>query len=272
MRPTGVTRGMHACGMRAAGRSRRVVYHPSAGPDGRPCRSMPLGAEVRTADPVHSRDCGPAMVGGGVSRPVHAGRMVMVKLFRSRLHMVLPGERLFLRRRLTVYTARAVKTRAVIDDRSIIDNRTIYIRVVYDRGVYIDNGGIIPEVSPGPFAADKTRTSITKAIVHASVEPYVRAPVAAMPSINAARVSPVTRGPQVAWRGRQHPYTGHPIVPIIPIGPITGCPHIIIGRTSRLHIYRNGRRRRTYRNADGYAELCRGGRRKKGQRQAKRSV
>ena len=105
----GVARGMHASRVRAAGCRHGVVYRTPAGPDVRSRGRVTLGAEMTTAYPVHRGYGWPAMVGGRIGGPVGAERMVMVELFGGRLYVVFARKRLFLRRRLAVDAARAVK-------------------------------------------------------------------------------------------------------------------------------------------------------------------
>ena len=245
---TGVARGMYASRMCPTGRRHGVVYRTSAGPDGRTRGRVTLGAEMVPAYPVHRGYGGPAMVGGRIRGPVGAERVVMVKLFGSRLYVVFARKRLFLRRRLAVHASRAVKACAVI---VIDDHGAVYIGVVDDGPVYVDDRGIVPEVPTGPFTAVEPGAAISIAIVNTSVVSYVGTPIPAMPSIDATGITPVTRGPQIAGLRRGHPNTGYPIIPVIPIRPVTGGPDIIVRRTVGLYIYGNRRGSRTYRNAYG---------------------
>jgi len=159
------------------------------------CRRVPaLGIEARPADGIHRRRSRMPAIGGRELVAVQAGGMVMVELFRGRLDMVLVHGRLFLRRRPGLNARAAVEACVIIHDR-IVDHGVIDIGIVNHCGIDIHHGGIVPEVPAMPFPAYKSRTSVAIAIIDAAIKTDMRSPIAAVPAIDAARVTPVTRCP-----------------------------------------------------------------------------
>ncbi len=117
----------------------------------------------------------------------------MTELLGCRLNVVLPHGHLLLRIGLGLYPSPAVKA-AVVDDRGI-DHCTIDISVVDHRGVDVDDSRVITEITAMPFPANETRSSIAVAIVHPAIKSDMRAPVSAMPAIDATGITPVTGRP-----------------------------------------------------------------------------
>ena len=216
---------------------------------------MPSCCKMISPYPVHRHIGRTSVVGGSVRRFVLAGRMAVAELVLGRLYVVFVHDRLFLRIGLTGNPAGAVKACAVVDHRCVVDDRPVNIGIVYNRGIDVDDGRVIPEVSSGPSTADKAVAAVTAAIVTPTVETYVRSPIAAVPSIDATRIAPITRCPEKAWLRRCDPHTRYPIVTVIPISPITGRPEIPVGGTRGLRIYRQNGRPYVYRYANRKAKL-----------------
>ena len=162
----------------------------------------------------------------------------------------------FLGRRYSSGAARtAIEAGAHAD--VFVDHSAIDERVVNDRGVYVDDRGVVGETPAAPFTAHETHAAIAESVIHAAVETDVRAPVAGMPAVNAAGEAPVTGSPEEADARRSDPNARNPVVACVTVCPVTGSPKIAFGRARRLHV--NGQRRGANVYGDAYRDL-RGGR------------
>jgi hypothetical protein len=134
------------------------------------------------------------------------------------------------------------------------------------------HSGVIGKVSASPFAADKANAAIAVAVVHAAVVADMGTPVATMEDIESVIPAPIRRSPQVAGLRRRNPGSGNPVVAVVAIGPVAGCPHQAGFGAWRLIIDRQ--RRRCKANADKNAGI-RGSRqyreKKRGQKPAQRA-
>src|SRR5262249_26284846 len=140
-------------------------------------------------------------------------------------------------------------------DGGVVDDGAVDVDVMHDRGVYVDHGGVVTEVAAFPAAADEADAAVAIAVVNATVETDMGTPVAAVPSVDAAALTPVTRRPKETRSGGCDPNAGHPVVAQIPIGPITGRPEIAVDGAWGLNVYGQGGRRHTDGNAHRHAEL-----------------
>jgi DNA-binding ferritin-like protein len=62
---------------------------------------------------------------------------------------------------------------------------------------------------------------VTKAVIHSSIEAYVRTPITRMPRIDATYKTPITRRPQQSHPRRSHPHARHPVIPVRSPRPVT---------------------------------------------------
>ena len=67
-----------------------------------------------------------------------------------------------------------------------MDHGAINESVVHDRGVYVDDRGVVREMPAAPFTTHKTHAVVTESVIHAAIETDVRSPVTGMPAVNAA--------------------------------------------------------------------------------------
>jgi len=118
----------------------------------------------------------------------------MSKLIGSRLDVRLLLGNLLLRSRPGSDAAWAVEAGA-IHNGGVIDHGTVDIDIAHHAGVYVHNRGVIAKRSAGPITASETNTTVAESVVDAAVETDVRAPIAGVPSINAAAKTPVSRSP-----------------------------------------------------------------------------
>jgi hypothetical protein len=125
---------------------------------------------------------------------------------------LLPGglDVIFIHRRLFRWSgSRRSASAAIITDPVVYRRIVVYydrivdIGIMYDGGIYVDDGRIIPEDASVPFASDKTYSPISTTVVYAAIESNVRAPVSAMPSIDAACVAPIAGCPKETGTGRR---------------------------------------------------------------------
>src|SRR5438132_1033652 len=85
--------------------------------------------------------------------------------------------------------AGSVETRSGI--RIVVDYSVVNIGVVNDRRIHSGHRGIVAIDIPRPFATHKTYSAVTKTVVNATIEADVRAPIAAVPGIDATIKTPV---------------------------------------------------------------------------------
>ncbi len=111
---------------------------------------------------------------------------------------------------------------------------------------------IVVEATVAPVTAFVATAEITVAIVDAAIETDSRTPITCAPDEKAAVPGPITRRPQIARLGRQHPGAGHPEITAIvrTPGPVPRRPQVARRRTRRLRVDRQRRRRHLYRHED----------------------
>jgi hypothetical protein len=133
----------------------------------------------------------------------------------------------------------------------IHDHRTVHVDIGDVNRVYVHDGRVVEEMALAPFAAAEALAAVSKAVVDSTVEADMRAPVTAIPNVDAVVPSPVSRSPQQARFGRFHPGAGHPVVAIVVIPcPISGSPHITFAGTNGLLVNRQGGWTDAHRDAD----------------------
>jgi len=107
----------------------------------------------------------------------------------------------------------------VDDDRAVVD--------VGDVDVDSVDGAVVEEVVPVPIAAVIAETGITEAVVDASVEADVEAPVAGVEAPAAAVPAPVAGSPECSVVGRGAPCAGNPVVAGGSPAPVAGGPEVV---------------------------------------------
>src|SRR5580698_3379383 len=122
----------------------------------------------------------------------------------------------------------------IVDDGLVVNVGNVGFADVIHREV-VAEGSIVPISA---FIAD---TTVAEAIVDATVEADMRAPVAAIPGEGAAAPSPITGGPEQAHRGRLHVRTRHPEVAFTPVTPVARRPQISCAGEDGLFIDRQPR-------------------------------
>ena len=121
----------------------------------------------------------------------------------------------------------------------INDHCTVHVDVGDVNGVYVHDRGVVKEMAFAPFAAAEALAAVAKSIVDSTVEADMRAPVTAVPNVEAVVPSPIPGSPQQARFGHFYPGAGHPVIAIVVIpGPISGSPHKAFAGTNRLLVNR----------------------------------
>jgi hypothetical protein len=151
---------------------------------------------------------------------------------------------------------------AVIADASGVLNNLFSIYVVDDRCVDVVHLTVIKKASAVPITAGIAVADIAIAVVDASIEADLRAPVSNVPDVNPGTPTPVSRRPQQSNLGRFHPRSRNPVIAaVFVVAPVARRPDITLARANGLRV--NRQHRRSYRDRQG--NLSRGGRRHHGQ-------
>ena len=108
--------------------------------------------------------------------------------------------------------------------------------------VNVIDGTVVVKGAIVPISTLISDTTISVAVIDATIEANVRPPVAGIPSVGVAAPTPIARSPEQANSGSHHPRAGHPEVALITIGPVAGRPQITGIRCHGLHVYGQWRR------------------------------
>jgi hypothetical protein len=130
------------------------------------------------------------------------------------------------------------------------------INVMHHRDIDVVHRAIVEKVSRVPIPALVPHATIPEPVIHAAVEPYVPAPIAAKELIVVIRIAPVARCPKRFLVRSLNPNPRHPVVARRSIVPIPGSPDIPIARILRLLVIRQ-RRRRVGRGSRGWLLVAR---------------
>jgi hypothetical protein len=123
----------------------------------------------------------------------------------------------------------------VNDDGSVIN--------VSDVDVYSINRTVVVKGVSVPIAAVIAETGVTEAVVDASVEADVSAPVAAVEAPTVVVPAPIAGGPEGPVIGREAPGAGDPVVTCRRPVPVTRGPDVVRPRSFGLVVFGEGRRR-----------------------------
>jgi hypothetical protein len=94
----------------------------------------------------------------------------------------------------------------------VVHNHGPVVDVVHHRHVDIVYVAVIEEMAGVPIAPLIADAPVAEAIIHASVEANVRAPVAVKEAIAAIGISPVAGGPEGALVGSLYPDARNPVI------------------------------------------------------------
>ena len=154
--------------------------------------------------------------------------------------------------RLGVNSARTAVEADAIDRGVVIDDGGV-VSVVNVGHVDVGDGAIVVVVSTAPVAAEEANAGIAKTVINAAVEADDWSPVAGVPKINTFGKSPVSRSPEQARFRSKHPSARDPeiVLVIVTVGPIAGSPDIVRSRADGLRVDRQYGRADSNRNANG---------------------
>src|SRR5580658_7224788 len=111
--------------------------------------------------------------------------------------MTLAGELAFLRAGLAHNAAGAVEAGVVhVDDGVALNHGAVDVDVGDVNAAEVGAGAVVGEDSAAPLTAKEADAAVAEAIIDAAVEADVWAPVASVPSIEAAGEAPVARRPE----------------------------------------------------------------------------
>jgi hypothetical protein len=125
----------------------------------------------------------------------------------------------------------------VVDDGVLRDDRAVLIDVGHVHAAKVRDSAVVGKRSTAPLAPDEADAAEAEAVVDATVEADVRAPIAAVPAVNAASEAPIARGPKNANSGRLHPDPRNPLVARVSVSPVAGGPEIARSGQRGLHVH-----------------------------------
>ena len=165
----------------------------------------------------------------------------VLSLDRRRRNVGFARRQPFLRRGRRADAARATVVTDVIDGR-VVDHGLL-VGVVDNVHVDVRDRRVVSKSAVGPAAAHVADADVAEAVVHATVEADVRAPIAGIEPIDTAGEAPVARRPQQADARRLDPRARHPEVAAPGVAPIARRPQVARLGQRRLHVLRQRRRR-----------------------------
>ena len=196
------------------------------------------------------------MVDRGQLGAVLRGEVLVLHLVGGGLDMLLVLSLHLHRRGPRLDAGAAVEADVIrVDDGVCVDDGAILVDVGHVDAAEVRHGAVVGEDSAAPLAAEEADAAVAESVVNPAIEADVRAPVAGVPSISAARKSPVAGGPQNANTGRLHPNAGNPVVASVPVGPVAGGPDIARGGQRGLHVHGQGGRSNVHGDTDADGNL-----------------
>lgn len=129
----------------------------------------------------------------------------------------------------TLATVVADVVGGLIDDRLVVD--------VVDVGdIDIVHGTVVVEGPVVPIPALVAFSTVSEAVVHATVEADLRPPVSIVKSVRSVVPAPIAGRPEQARFGSFDPGAGHPVIVFIAIGPVAWRPNIALTGRDRLRV------------------------------------
>src|SRR5277367_765167 len=196
------------------------------------------------------------VVHGRQLRAVLCGKVLVLGLVRGGLDVLLVFRLQFARGGVRRNAAFAVEADVIVVDDGVLRNDgAVLVDVGYVHAAKVSHGAVVRERSTAPLAADEAYAAETEAVVNATIEAHVRAPIAAVPSVGAADKAPVAGSPENADSRRLHPNAGNPVVARVTVAPVAGGPEIARGGQWGLHVHRQNRRSHVHGDTDPDADL-----------------
>ena len=180
----------------------------------------------------------------------------MLHLVGGGLEVVLVGRLHLHGRGMHLNALAAVEADVVhVDDGVFRHDGAVLVDIGDVHAAKVRHGAVIGEDSAAPLAAEEADAAVAEAVVNATVESDVRAPVAAVPAVHSACKTPVARGPQKTGDGRLRPHARNPEIACIAVGPVAGSPEIARRGQRWLLIHRQNRRSNVDVDSDADADL-----------------
>ena len=173
------------------------------------------------------------MIDGGKLLAVLCCRLLVLQLRGHGSNALPTHASSFGRRSLARDASRPVVAGAVI--RGVVDAAVIHVHV---GDVHVVDGTVVVETISVPVPALIAEAAVAESIVNAAVVANILAPGAIVVAIHTSEESPISRRPQDAYLRRPRPNTGHPVVALRSVAPISGRPQIAIAGARRLRIFR----------------------------------
>ena len=183
-----------------------------------------------------------AMVYAGKLRPVSAGNLLILNL-RPHRHCVLFMPCRQFRRSGSYLQAARSAIKADTSATAVVSANGTVVNVVNHGDIHIVDRAVVVKVSTAPITALVANANITVSIIDATIVADVRPPVATVKAIMVMVVAPVARGPERTLVGSLHPSAGNPVVAGGSIGPVAGCPEVVVAGSRGLVVVRQWRRR-----------------------------
>src|SRR5690606_11137884 len=164
---------------------------------------------------------------------------------------------------------------AVVADAAMVvvfDHDLAAVHIGDARDIDVVHLAVVVEAVALPIAAVVAGADVAEAVVDAAVITHLAAPVAWMPPVGIAGVSPVARCPERADEGRQYPRARHPVIALVIHRPVSGGPDVARARNHGLAVGGKWRRRLVpgvHADADGYVGQRGTGRGRDGQQRAR---
>ena len=146
--------------------------------------------------------------------------------------MLLMGHRLFLSR----WTPVDPTVAAVVTDPvhcGVVDHRGV-VNIVNLGDVDVVHRTVVVKLSVLPASAFIAVTKVSVAVTDPAIETYLRTPVAIIEDLSVADPTPIGWSPEQTGFRSHYPCARHPVVIVVGVGPVPGCPEITIAGTKRL--------------------------------------
>jgi hypothetical protein len=113
-------------------------------------------------------------------------------------------------------------------------NHGCVVNVVDVGNVHIAYRTVVIELSVLPPATLVALSEISVAVTDPAVKTYLLSPVAIVENVVIAAPTPVGWSPEQTAFRNHHPCTRHPVVIVVSVSPVPGCPEITLTGTKRL--------------------------------------
>src|SRR5215469_13623326 len=194
------------------------------------------------------------MIDGRAEAAIAASRFKVLVLFRSHGDVTFAFGAYFLTIGSGVESAGTAVVTDAGDVRVVVDDRRV-IGVVNDVDVYVGHGAVVVVIPAAPVTSEEADACVAEAVVNSAVEADGRAPVASVPHVEAFVPTPIAWGPEEAGFRRNHPRARNPevVLVLVFVSPVARGPDVAWARANRLCV--NGQNRGADANGDADGDL-----------------